>query len=61
MTRCCASCTTSMGDSDVGDIGPGWEYYLDLLVAATEGTESAEFDQYYPALREQYLALRPGQ
>lgn len=47
-------------DSDVGDIGPGWEYYLDLLVAATEGTESAEFDQYYPALREPYLALRPG-
>lgn len=48
-------------DSEVGEIGPGWEYYLDLLVAATEDTESAEFDQYYPALREAYLALRPGQ
>ncbi len=46
-------------DADVGDIGPGWEYYLDLLVAATEDTERAGFDQYYPALREAYLALRP--
>ena len=40
----------------VGEIGPGWEYYLDLLVAATEGTERPGFDQYYPALREEYLA-----
>ncbi|MBL3686014.1 SRPBCC family protein [Leucobacter zeae] len=43
-------------DADVGDIGPGWEYYLDLLVAATEGTEQPNFDVYYPALREPYLA-----
>lgn len=42
-------------DADVGDIGPGWEYYLDLLVAATEGTEEPHFDEYYPALREKYL------
>lgn len=40
----------------IGEIGPGWEYYLDLLVAATEGTERPGFDQYYPALREDYLA-----
>lgn len=40
----------------VGEIGPGWEYYLDLLVAATEGTERPGFDQYYPALREAYLS-----
>lgn len=46
-------------DSDVGDVGPGWEYYLDLLIAATEGTEAAEFDQYYPAMQSAYLALRP--
>ncbi len=45
-------------DSDVGDVGPGWEYYLDLLVAATEGTEQPSFDRYYPALREEYLAKR---
>lgn len=47
------------GDVDgVGEIGPGWEYYLDLLVAATEGTERPGFDRYYPALREAYLAQR---
>lgn len=46
-------------DAEVGDIGPGWEYYLDLLIAATEDTERPGFDQYYPALREAYLALRP--
>ncbi|WP_125100786.1 SRPBCC domain-containing protein [Leucobacter chromiireducens] len=45
--------------AEVGEIGPGWEYYLDLLVAATEDTERPGFDQYYPALREAYLALRP--
>lgn len=39
----------------VGEIGPGWEYYLDLLVAATEGAERPGFDQYYPGLREFYL------
>lgn len=42
----------------IGEIGPGWEYYLDLLVAATEGTERPGFDQYYPALREQYLEMQ---
>lgn len=40
----------------IGEIGPGWEYYLDLLVAATEGTERPGFDHYYPSLREEYLA-----
>ncbi|EYT56457.1 ATPase [Leucobacter sp. UCD-THU] len=44
---------------EVGEIGPGWEYYLDLLVAATEGTERPSFDSYYPAMREAYLAMRP--
>ncbi|MFT4231150.1 MAG: SRPBCC family protein [Leucobacter sp.] len=47
------------GLDGVGEIGPGWEYYLDLLVAATEGTERPGFDQYYPALREAYLSQRP--
>lgn len=44
-------------DDAVGEIGPGWEYYLDLLVAATEGTERPGWDQYYPALREAYLSM----
>lgn len=47
-------------DANVGDVGPGWEYYLDLLVAATEGTERPSFDQYYPALSEAYLSQARG-
>ncbi|WP_449283196.1 SRPBCC family protein [Leucobacter sp.] len=47
------------GVDGVGEIGPGWEYYLDLLIAATEGTERPGFDQYYPSLREAYLSQRP--
>ncbi|PRI11661.1 SRPBCC family protein [Leucobacter massiliensis] len=47
------------GLAGIGEIGPGWEYYLDLLVAATEDTERPGFDQYYPALREAYLSQQP--
>lgn len=43
--------------SGVGEIGPGWEYYLDLLVAATEGAEEPMFHDYEP-LGEAYAALR---
>ena len=46
-------------DDNVGEVGPGWEYYLDLFVAATESTERPEFDQYYPALSAHYLEQRP--
>lgn len=47
---------------DVGSIGPGWEYYLDRLVAAREGRDVAEVDwsAYYPALREEYLRVDAG-
>lgn len=31
------------------DAGPGWEYYLDRLVAAREGQPMPSFDEYYPA------------
>ncbi|MEU6644303.1 SRPBCC family protein [Saccharomonospora sp. NPDC046836] len=43
----------------VGEIGPGWEYYLDLLVAAREGTALPDFDDYYPAQKPYYEALPP--
>ncbi|MFF2847008.1 SRPBCC family protein [Streptomyces sp. NPDC058001] len=33
----------------VGEIGPGWEYYLDRLVSSRDGTEAQDFDAYYPA------------
>jgi uncharacterized protein YndB with AHSA1/START domain len=39
-----------------GDMGPGWEYYLDLLVAAREGTQQPAFADYYPAQKAYYLA-----
>lgn len=43
-------------------VGPGWDYYLDRLVAAeSDGDPSAiDFDRdYYPALSEHYAALLP--
>jgi hypothetical protein len=32
-----------------GDIGPGWEYYLDNLVASREGKELPKFTDYHPS------------
>ncbi|WP_306232163.1 SRPBCC domain-containing protein [Agrococcus beijingensis] len=36
------------------DVGPGWEWYLDRLVAALAGQPMPNWDDYYPALREAY-------
>jgi uncharacterized protein YndB with AHSA1/START domain len=44
---------------EVGDIGPGWEFYLDALVAAREGRPLPSFDDYYPAMKDHYEAQRP--
>lgn len=38
-----------------GDVGPGWEYYLDMLVAAREGRGLPSFDDYYPSQKAHYL------
>lgn len=38
-----------------GETGPGWEYYLDMLVAAREGHALPSFDDYYPAQKAYYL------
>jgi len=37
-------------------VGPGWEYYLDRLVAAETGgdVDAVDFDTYYPALSAAY-------
>lgn len=43
----------------LGDIGPGWEYYLDMFVAAGNGTPPPSFDAYYPGQQEYYSSLRP--
>ncbi len=40
-----------------GDFGPGWEFYLDLLVAWREGRPFRRFDEYYPAQKQYYLDL----
>lgn len=38
-----------------GDVGPGWEYYLDMLVAAREGRTMPSFADYYPVQKAHYL------
>ncbi len=43
--------------------GPGWDYYLDRLVAAQNGGDPSEIDfdrDYYPALSSYYRALVPA-
>jgi uncharacterized protein YndB with AHSA1/START domain len=43
-------------DTDVGSIGPGWEFYLDRLVHDRAGEPFADFDEYYPAQQAYYQA-----
>jgi uncharacterized protein YndB with AHSA1/START domain len=43
-------------DADPGMIGPGWEYYLDLLVASRTGRPRPAFDTYFPAQMGYYRA-----
>jgi uncharacterized protein YndB with AHSA1/START domain len=42
--------------TNVGDVGPGWEYYLDNLVASRDGTPLPKFEDYYPSQQAHYLA-----
>ncbi len=53
--------THKLTDTDgVGEFGPGWEYYLDRLVAVeTSGVDadSVSFDDYYPAQAAYYEKL----
>ena len=44
----------------VGEMGPGWEYYLDMLVAARNGSPTPDFDDYYPSMKPYYEALTNG-
>ena len=36
-------------DEGASSYGPGWEYYIDRLGAVLDGTEFADWDEYYPA------------
>jgi uncharacterized protein YndB with AHSA1/START domain len=52
--------TTVAGVHPVSDTAPGWEYYLDRLVAAHSGEDVAAIDfsrDYYPAMSEHYRSL----
>lgn len=42
--------------STVGEIGPGWEYYLDQLVLSLRDAPMPLFTDYYPAQREYFQA-----
>ena len=46
--------------AEPGMVGPGWEYYLDMLVAAHGGQPLASFDDYFPAQQAYYEGLVPG-
>jgi uncharacterized protein YndB with AHSA1/START domain len=39
-----------------GEIGPGWEYYLDALAAARDGGTMPVFDDYYPSMKDHFEA-----
>lgn len=41
----------------VGEVGPGWEYYLDALVASRADGPRPTFDAYYPAQKPYFLGL----
>ena len=46
---------------DALSVGPGWEYYLDRLVAAETGGDLAAIDferDYYPAMADYYREQR---
>ncbi|BBH69490.1 hypothetical protein ACTI_61750 [Actinoplanes sp. OR16] len=42
------------GDENVGEIGPGWEFYLDALTASRDGRPLPDFADYYPAMRSHF-------
>ncbi|WP_433262830.1 SRPBCC family protein [Actinosynnema sp. CS-041913] len=41
----------------VGEIGPGWEFYLDMLVASRSGAPLPDFDSYYPSMKPYFDGL----
>ena len=46
-------------DVDISNVGPGWEFYLDLLVASRDGAPKPVFDDYFPAQQAYYAGLAP--
>ncbi|WP_336084111.1 SRPBCC domain-containing protein [Nocardia sp. SSK8] len=46
--------TSSYQLAEIAQIGPGWEYYADMFVAACTHTERPDFADYYPAMAAYY-------
>lgn len=46
-------------DEGLADIGPGWEYYLDMLVASRSDAPRPDFDDYHPAMKSYFAELSP--
>ncbi|MFC6012492.1 SRPBCC domain-containing protein [Nocardia lasii] len=42
--------------AEIPQIGPGWEYYADMFVAACTHTERPDFADYFPAMSGYYAA-----
>jgi uncharacterized protein YndB with AHSA1/START domain len=42
---------------EAGSIGPGWEYYLDRMLAARSGGAMPDFDDYFPSQKPYYERL----
>ena len=42
---------------EIGAYGPGWEYYLDMLVAARDDLPPPSVGDYYPAMKPYYESL----
>jgi uncharacterized protein YndB with AHSA1/START domain len=42
---------------ELGEVGPGWEYYLDNLVASRDNAPLPSFDDYYPSQKAHYEQL----
>ncbi|GGL28810.1 SRPBCC family protein [Planomonospora parontospora] len=45
------------GEDGLGEVGSGWEYYLDLLAASREGGPRPDFGDYYPAMKAYFEEL----
>lgn len=51
--------TQHLANTDaVGEVGPGWEFYLDALAASRDGRPTPSFDDYYPAMKEHFERQR---
>jgi uncharacterized protein YndB with AHSA1/START domain len=46
------------GTEGVGEVGPGWEFYLDALVSSRDNGPAPDFGDYYPSMKEHFEAQR---